>query len=476
VITRTVKLQLLAFLAITVLGVAYAGSTYVGLGRVLLHRAYTVTAVLPESGGIFTNAEVTERGVRVGRVSGLHLAPGGVAVELQLDAGTRIPADTDAVVTNLSAVGEQYVDLRPRRDAGPYLRAGSVIPRERTRVPLRPEVLLTNLDQLVASVDRRHLSTLVGELGDAFGGSGADLQRIIDSGDRLTETMTEALPQTVSLIDHGRTVLDTQRAVAGDLKTWARGLRQLSATVRDDDPQLRAVFDRGIVSADEVRTLLRENSSVLPVLLDNLIAVGRIQAVPVRLDGLRTILTVYPENVYNGFNVVPAGTSASRFGLVTDQQPPPCQTYASSRSAPGYVPPADRRSGAGRDPAHDYGGAAKLNAYCLLPHGSASDVRGARNAPRPAGDDTDRPPYQPDGQPSVAHGAVAHGVPVTGGSGSSLPRSERAVAPYDPVTGLLALPDGQEMIIGDDGGQQRLLGADSWRWLLLAPLGAPLGR
>ncbi|MFL6140043.1 MAG: MCE family protein [Frankiaceae bacterium] len=469
------KLQLLVFLTISVVGVAYAGSTYVGLGRTLLHRAYAVTAVLPESGGIFANAEVTERGVRVGRVASLHLARDGVAVRLELDAGTRIPADTDAYVTDLSAVGEQYVDLRPRTDEGPYLRAGSVIGRGRTHVPLRPEILLSNLDQLVASVDRRHLSTLVGELGEAFGGSGRDLQRIIDSGDSLTRTMTAALPQTISLIDHGETVLDTQRAVAGDLRTWAKGLAELSATVRADDPQLRAVLDRGVVASDEVRALLRQSSSVLPVLLDNLVTIGRIQAVPVRLDGLRTILTAYPENVYDGFNVVPAGTAASRFGLVTDQQPPPCQTYAKDRSGPGYVPPAQRRSGAGRDPARDDGGTAKRNAYCLLPHGATSDVRGARNAPRPAGDDTDRPPYRPEaqgqGDGTASHGAVAHAEPVTGGSRSSLSGSEQVVAPYDPVTGLLTLPDGQEMIIGDDGGQDRLLGPDSWRWLLLAPLG-----
>jgi phospholipid/cholesterol/gamma-HCH transport system substrate-binding protein len=469
VITRTVRLQLLAFLAISVLGIAYVGANYVGLGNVLLGRAYTVTAVFSTSGGIFPNAEVTERGVRVGRVSSLRLADKGVAVSLEIDNGAKIPADTEAVVTNLSAVGEQYVDLRPRRNGGPYLRSGSVIPVQRTSTPLRSDVLLENLDQLVGSVDDRHLSTLVTELGDAFAGTGGDLQRIIDAGDRVTTTLDAALPSTVSLIDSGKTVLDTQRVVAGDLKTWARGLRELSGTLRADDPQIRRILDSGIVTADQVRALLQENSQTIPVLLDNLITVGRIQAVPVREAGLRTILTAYPVNVYNAFSVVPAGATAARFGMVNDLNAPACTTYAASRSAPGYVPPKDRRSGAGRDPAADYGGPAKTNAYCLLPHSSPTDVRGARNAPKPPGDTTGGPPYAPEGSATTTSGAVAHGA-----LGSrSTPRSTEAaaVAPYDPVTGLLTLPDGQELMLGDDGGQWRFLGPDSWRWLLLSPLG-----
>jgi phospholipid/cholesterol/gamma-HCH transport system substrate-binding protein len=470
VITRTVRLQLLAFLAISVLGVAYVGATYVGLGKVLLGHAYTVTAVFHDSGGIFTNAEVTERGVRVGRVRALRLSDKGVAVALEIDNGARIPADTDAVVTNLSAVGEQYIDLRPRTDGGPYLHAGSVIPVQRTKTPLRSDILLTNLDQLVGSVDDRHLSTLVTELGNAFAGTGPDLQRIIDAGDRVTTTLDAALPQTVSLIDHGKTVLDTQRVVAGDLKTWARGLSRLSGTLRADDPQLRRILDSGIVTADQVRALLQENSQTIPVLLDNLVTVGRIQAVPVREAGLKTILTAYPLNVYNGFSVVPAGSAAARFGMVNDMNAPVCTTYAANRSAPGYIPPKDRRSGAGRDPAADYGGTAKRNAYCLLPHSSPSDVRGARNAPRPPGDTTDRPPYAPEGGSGTASGAVAHGT--LAGTAAAGQRSGRAaVAPYDPVTGLLTLPDGQELILGEDGGEQGFLGPDSWRWLLLSPLG-----
>lgn len=72
-ITRTVKIQLLAFATVTAVGVSYVGAQYTGIGDALLDRGYTVRAEFAESGGIFQGAEVTYRGVPVGRVGQLEL-------------------------------------------------------------------------------------------------------------------------------------------------------------------------------------------------------------------------------------------------------------------------------------------------------------------------------------------------------------------------------------------------------------------
>jgi phospholipid/cholesterol/gamma-HCH transport system substrate-binding protein len=41
---------------------------------------------------------------------------------------------------------------------------------------------------------------------------------------------------------------------------------------------------------------------------------------------------------------------------------------------------------------------------------------------------------------------------------------------YDPATGSYTGPDGKQYVVGTTGGQQRLLGDASWKWLLLGPL------
>src|SRR5207302_1278736 len=82
------------------------------------------------AGGIFPQADVTYRGVSVGRVGVVRLTSTGVEAELNIsNAAPPIPADLQASVADLSAVGEQYVNLRPATSSGPYLTEGSVIPR-----------------------------------------------------------------------------------------------------------------------------------------------------------------------------------------------------------------------------------------------------------------------------------------------------------------------------------------------------------
>lgn len=112
ILKRGVIIQLIAFAVITVVGVAIVSVNYIGLGRGLLGKQYVAYVDLTDSGGVFTNAEVTYRGVPVGRVGPIELTKDGIRVKLLLERGERIPREgTKAVVANRSAVGEQYIDL-----------------------------------------------------------------------------------------------------------------------------------------------------------------------------------------------------------------------------------------------------------------------------------------------------------------------------------------------------------------------------
>src|ERR1700712_2927207 len=124
---RSTKIQLIAFVIITLVGVSYVSAEYVGLTKNLFgNDGCTLHADFPDSGGIFTNAEVTYRGVTVGKVGQLHLIRKGVRVDLQLDDcnDPRVPINSKAVVANRSVVGEQYVNLVPAGgsgQAGPFV-------------------------------------------------------------------------------------------------------------------------------------------------------------------------------------------------------------------------------------------------------------------------------------------------------------------------------------------------------------------
>ena len=461
-ISRQTKLQLLVFGLISILGLSYTGVRYAGLGRFFQDQGYVVNADFVDSGGIFKGAEVTYRGVPKGKVESLTLRPDGVRVGLRLRPGTVVPADVKAYVGNRSAVGEQYIDLQPQSDGTPYLRGGSLIPRDRTAIPIPPTQLLVNLDRFVKSVDTRDVAIVLDELGKAFEGTGNSLQRLVDAGDQLTQAATADLPQTKRLIEDGSTVLNTQRDVAGQFKSFNRDLADLTGQLRASDPDFRRLFANGVQSAQQATDLIESNRSALPVLLSNLITIAQVQ--DIRLPAIKQILVTYPNVIAGGFTVVP-GDGTTHFGVATTDKPPPCTA--------GY------QSTAKRSPSDTTLRTPNLNAYCAERSSSGMDVRGAQNAPRPAGEQ----PFPrngssavPDGGSSApaassarrrAPGATAeHGSLGTGpGGGDTV-----VLGDYDPASGHVITGDGRRLTIGSTAGAQQMFGASSWQWLLLGPM------
>jgi phospholipid/cholesterol/gamma-HCH transport system substrate-binding protein len=365
VIRRLTKVQLAIFAIVTVVGISVLSASYIGLTERVLGGGPTVVADLAESGGIFVGAEVTYRGVRVGRVSDLTLTSDGVRAHAQLDRGTEVPRDTLAVVENRSAVGEQFLDLQPRTGTGPLLADGDVIPRADTATPLRVDLLLRDVDRTVRSVPRDDLVTVVDELGTGFEGTGADLGRLIDNGDLLTRSATDALPETVALLRSGKTVLDTQRDTSSQIITFAGNFARLAETLQASDGDLRLVLDRGVVATRELDGVITDNRSSLATLFANLVTVGQVTSAHV--DGIDQLLITYPEVVAGGYTVVP-GDGTAHFGVQLTTTPKACtQGYGGTRHTDPNrttdLPPLNRK------------------AACTLPRGSASTVRGAQNAP-----------------------------------------------------------------------------------------------
>jgi phospholipid/cholesterol/gamma-HCH transport system substrate-binding protein len=317
-ITGRTKLQLLVFALITLLGVSYAGARYARLDRLFVDDTYTVDAHFLSSGGIYTGGEVSYRGVKIGQVGDMRLTHDGVDVLLDIDKKyDRIPADTLAVVGNRSAVGEQYVELQPQSDSGPYLRDSSEIAPTDTRTPLPTEKLLADAADTVGSVDTGDLSTTVSELGQAFGGAGDDLQQILDTSTSFVKTANENFDVTSALIRDGNTVLSGQVASESALKTFARDLSLFSGTLAGSDADLRRLIVNGTAGAQELQAFLQANKVDLTELLSESVTTGDI--VLKHLPGLRQILVLYPYVVEGGFTVVDknrAGQYDAHFGLV----------------------------------------------------------------------------------------------------------------------------------------------------------------
>ncbi len=429
-ITRRTRIQLAIFALITMVGVSFVGARYARLDRLVHDTSYTVVAHFHDSGGMYAGGLVSYRGVPVGQVGKLVLTTQGVDAYLTIDKGWdgKIPSDTLAVVGNRSAVGEQYVDLQPQTDHGPFLHNGSQIAPADTRTPLPTQKLLGDLSSTVESVHRGSLRTTVHQLGLAFAGTGPDLQRIIDTGTSFIHSANANFDTTTALIRDGNTVLRGQIDSADAIRSFAHDLRLFSGTLAGHDRDLRSVIDNGSVTATELRQFLQDNRVDLASLINNLVTTGNI--VVRHLPGLRQVLVVYPYVVQGGFTVVSKSPSTglydAHFGLVLTNNPQVCHN--------GY------QSTDTRAPQDGSNRPMNTRAHCAEP-ATQSNARGAQNAPADRVGAHYRSPVVASYDPAKHHLTWGGHVPA------SL---------ADPATPAPAT-----------------LGEESWKWLLLQPLTIP---
>jgi phospholipid/cholesterol/gamma-HCH transport system substrate-binding protein len=319
--TRAVKIRLVAFLVLSAVGIVYVAGSYLGIVDRVLGRGMTVHATLPASGGLFVGSEVTYRGVKVGKVSGMHVIPKGVRVDLALKEGTRLPRSSKVFVHNLSAVGEQYLDFEPPSKAGPYLRAGQTIAGDAQSMPESTDDLITSMDRLVGSVDRNELSTAVSELGTMFRGTADPLSRMVDAGAKFVEEAEASQQETIDLLGTGNTVLTTQQANADNIRTFARDLASFTAGLKGSDKDIRVLLEGGAPALDEVRSLLTGLEPTLPVFISNLVTVN--QVLTARLPAVEQTLVTFPRVFASGFTGTP-GDGYGHINLQMDYTVPPC--------------------------------------------------------------------------------------------------------------------------------------------------------
>lgn len=341
-ITRITKIQLVIFAIVTVLGGAFVGGRYAQLDRLVLDRTYEVSAQFADSGGIFAGAQVTYRGIAVGSVGKLQFNDGGVQVVLDIEnSAPKIPRDVLAVVANKSAIGEQYVDLQPRANAGPYLASGSKIALRDTRIPIDTTTLLVDVNNLVTSVNTDSLRTVVDELGQAFEGTGGDLATILDTSSEFIRAADDNIGVTRDLIRGSDQVLQTQIDKQGELGTFSKNLALLSDTLVEADPDLRRLLDKGSVSARTVRKVVDENSTDLSNAVRDLVTAGK--PLSQNVLGLQSIFILYPYLLQGSFSVTDpevvngkeTGEYNAAFGLVLADLTPTC-TSAQNGAGSGY--------------------------------------------------------------------------------------------------------------------------------------------
>jgi phospholipid/cholesterol/gamma-HCH transport system substrate-binding protein len=409
-----VAAQLLVFAAISVLVIGYA---LFGLLHVrLTSKPFPVTVESASAGGIFDGAEVAYRGVSVGRVSSVDLHTDGVTIKLAINSGTEVPDNSTAHIYDLSAVGEQYVDLEPpKHPSNTFLHSGSTISREHTTTPLETATVLYDLEQFISSINPVDLQVIGREGALAFQGTGSQLRAILVDTTQIVSQLSSTEDSALRLLDNSAVLLHGAAAHSGEFDRFTRSLNALSRTLAAKTPTIDQLLRHSEPTTRLVNSLITANGSAVSTLLANLAAFSRIQVA--RVPGLRSLLVAVPEFGKLAPTVVHNGVLLGAANIGQDQ--PLCNT-----GIPLTSPISGRKT------------------PVRAAHCGPDLARGAANAPRPVG---------------------ASATPT--GSGTQ-------IGTYDPSTGLVSTSNGRMYRLGVDGGQTTIFGGNSWQALLLAGTGS----
>lgn len=480
-LTRQIKLQLLVFTIVAtvfavvmVFGYMKLPAHLLGIGR------YTVTVDLPETGGLYKNANVTYRGTEVGQVQKVELTPTGVEATLSLNSDHEIPAEIKAEVHSVSAVGEQYVALVPQGGLDQALADGANIPLADTTVPPDINSLLDATNRGLQAIPRDNLNTAVNEAYAAVGGLGPDIARFVRGSTTLAIDARANLDPLTALIDQAQPVLDSQADTSDSIAAWASHVATVTEQLRTHDGAVSGILSNGGPAADQARQLIERLQPTLPVLLANLVSLGN-------------IAVTYQPAVEQLLVLIPQGVAALQAGVVTNlgtkqaykgaflsfnlnlNNPTTCTT--------GFLPTQQQRVAAMEDapvrPAGDL--------YCRIPQDSQRNVRGARNLPCLTVPGKRAPTVQmcESDQPYVPlnEGYNWKGDPNATLSGQGVPQLPEntppvpvaappapppiAIAEYDPATGSYIAPDGKQYTQADLA--QTTPKDKTWQTMLIPP-------
>jgi phospholipid/cholesterol/gamma-HCH transport system substrate-binding protein len=368
-LTRFVRIQLLIFTIIGIIGLAAMVFFYIQAPMLLGIGRITVSVELPATGGLYRFSNVTYRGVQVGKVTAVSLTAHGAKATLSLGTSPKIPANLQADVLSVSAVGEQYVDLRPRTDSGPYLHDGSVIAMRDTTIPQAVGPMLDQVNALVKSLPKNKIGQLLDESFQAFNGAGYDLGSLSDSASRISADSNNIVERTRTLTEDSQPLLNAQAQTTDSIRLWAHSLAGISDVLANDDSQVRTVLANGPGALDEASRLFQQIKPTLPVLLANLTTIGQIGVT--YHPSIEQLLVLLPasvayEQTAQGQNW-PDGQARGDFALTVDD-PPICTV--------GFLPQSQWRSPSDLSDIDTPDGL-----YCKLPQDSPLAVRGARNYP-----------------------------------------------------------------------------------------------
>jgi phospholipid/cholesterol/gamma-HCH transport system substrate-binding protein len=273
-----------------------------------------VVAYFANANGIFVGDQVRILGVPVGTIDGIEPQPTRARISFWIDTKYKVPAGAAAVILSPALVTARAIQLTPAYRGGPTLANNTVIPQQRTAVPVEWDDFRSQLQRLTTYLQPTEPGE-VSTLGSLVSTAANNLR---GQGQSIHDALVKLSAAFSALGDHSTDIFSTVKnlsIVVSALQSSADIMRRLNVDLaavstllaNDTNGVGNAVADLNSVLGD-VGSFVADNRDAVGISVDKLASISA--ALGASIDDIKQALHVAPNTVQNSLNMYQPAQSA----------------------------------------------------------------------------------------------------------------------------------------------------------------------
>jgi phospholipid/cholesterol/gamma-HCH transport system substrate-binding protein len=279
-----------------------------------------LVAYFANSSGLFVHDDVRILGVPVGQIE--QIEPQGTRVKITFwyDEKYRVPGDAKAVILSPSLVSARAIQLTPAYTGGPIMADHTVIPQERTAVPVEFDDFRKQLEKLTASLQPTQpggvstLGALVNTAADNMRGQGANLRQTIIELSQAISALGDHSQDIFSTVKNLSVLVSALQNSTGVIRELNENLANATEVLSNDPDEIGEAMRDVNAMVGEARTFVAANRDTLGTASDRLASIST--ALVQSLDDLKQTLHEAPSTVQNFINIYHPAQAAVSGALV----------------------------------------------------------------------------------------------------------------------------------------------------------------
>jgi phospholipid/cholesterol/gamma-HCH transport system substrate-binding protein len=228
---------------------------------------YSVQADFSRTIGLFPGSFVRELGIDIGSVTKVVNQGDHVQVTMAIRTKYPIRPDANAILVADSVLGERFVQFTPAYISGDRLAPGSVVPIQRTAVPVETDEVLRSLHNVLSAIDPKNASDVVTNLADIVNGQGAKINDLLAHASGTLQVLAAKSNDLGQLTDSLASLTGALKTRTDALAALIRDYDAVSQIIADDRQNVDGTISQLTAATGQAAALLSKN---VPGLKDDL--------------------------------------------------------------------------------------------------------------------------------------------------------------------------------------------------------------